>query len=72
VHFSVFSGCAECLNATRPGALDFSDSKASSTRAEHPLFYVAAIRGGLKYFFINSLGCRSRETTALVPSARAK
>jgi hypothetical protein len=37
--------------ATRPGALDFSGSGASSTRAERPLIKVAAIRGGLKYLF---------------------
>jgi hypothetical protein len=35
----------------RPGALDFSGSGPSSTRAERPLIKVAAIRGGLKYFF---------------------
>ncbi len=51
VHFSAFSGCTECPNATRPGALDFSGSGASSTRAERPLIKVAAIRGGLKCFF---------------------
>jgi hypothetical protein len=51
VHFSAFSGCAECPNATRPGALGFSGSGASSTRAERPLIKVAAIRGGLKYLF---------------------
>jgi hypothetical protein len=47
--FSAFSGCAECPNATR--VLDFYKYGASSARAERPLFLVAAIRGGLEYFF---------------------
>jgi hypothetical protein len=51
VHFSAFSGCAECPNATRPGALDLSGSMTSSTSAERPLIKVAAILGGLEYFF---------------------